>query len=123
MSHPFNGAFTVNAQLKFFSVTVTRQVRFTFGYTPDWPFLDLATGNEKTEPKALSLNLEVFARPGPGAKRPLKAAYWTSANELLAPGVLNHRVHEVLHRMIDEDAQAEDWLRRNGSMPVLQNTL
>ena len=123
MDYPFNGSFVVYAQLGFLGATVKRQVRFTFGYTPDWPFFDPVTGTEKTESRALSLNLEVFARPGPGARPPLKAAYWTSANDLLAPGVLNHRVYEELHRVVDEDAQAEDWLRRQGVGPDPQNSL
>lgn len=119
MSHPFNGTFTVNARLKLLGITVRRQVRVSFGYTPDWPFIDPATGFEAAQSRVLNLTLEILARPGANVMPSGKPAYWTPANELLAPGVLNRQVYEQLNEIVDADAHIEDWIRRDKNYPNL----
>jgi hypothetical protein len=63
MSYPFNESLVIAVQLKLLGVTVKRRLRITYGYTPEWPYVDPETGIEKKEESALNLNLEILARP------------------------------------------------------------
>jgi len=112
MGYRFNGAVTFDAQLKLFGVTVKRRMRVTYGYTPEWAFVDSTTGQEKTEARELKLALEVLARPRAEIPASVTASehepYWTSANQLLKYGVLNRRIYERLTDLIDGEARVED---------------
>lgn len=119
MKFAFSGAVVVDLRLRLLGASITRQLRVNYEYTPSWPYFDVATGKEVVSDPALKLALDILARPR--AEKPPKTTpanrepYWTSASDLLAVGVLNRRVYEQLNAMINNDARAEDWLRRGGA--------
>ena len=130
MTHPFTGTITFDAQLKLLGTTVKRRMRAIYGYTPEWPFIDPETGTEKTDDEAISVGLEVFAKPRTEGMLGLKAAqrqpYWAEVNNLLKVGVLNRRVYERIDARIDAEARAQDLERRqkpDPTKPPLPNSL
>ena len=130
MKFAFPGAVLVDLRLRVLGSSIKRQLRANYEYTPSWPYFDLESGKEVVSEAALKLTFEILARPQaekpPTSVPANREPYWTSAGDLLARGVLNHRIYERLHVMIDSDARAEDWLRRGGvglSDPSLPNAL
>jgi hypothetical protein len=129
MTYPFTGTVMLDAQIKLLGTRIRRRVRFTYGYTPEWPFYDPETGTEKTADEAMSLGLEIEVKPRtmgwiwPKGAQP--KPYWKTANELLEPGILNGRIYDRLDALIDVDARAQDLERRQepGSKPSLPNAL
>ena len=117
MNHPFHETFIVGIQFRVLGVTVSRRLRVTSDYTPDWPFIDPETWAETTAKAALSLNLEILARPQSDMmtsdQRTKHQPYWTPANDLLKSGVLNCRVYKELHESIDACAHIDDLVRRH----------
>jgi len=121
MKYAFTGQIVVDVHFRLLGSSITRQLRANYEYTPSWPYFDLESEKEVMSEAALKLDLEILVRPR-AEKRPTtmpasREPYWTSANDLLAFGVLSRRVYERLNVMIDNDAHAEDWLRRGGASP------
>ncbi len=63
MVHPFSGAVILDAQIKLLGTKIRRRLRFTYSYTPEWPFFDPETGTEKTADEVMSLGLEIGVKP------------------------------------------------------------
>jgi len=122
MKFAFTGTVVFELHLRLLGSTITRQLRANYEYTPSWPHFDVETDKEVVSDPALKLALDILARPRAEKRAKTTTAsrqpYWTSASDLLALGVLNRRVYEQLNPMIDNDARAEDWLRRGGAKPV-----
>ena len=130
MTYPFNGAVIFDVQLKLLGTTVKRRLRFTYEYTPEWPFFDPETGTEKTADEAMSLGLEIEVKPRTMGwiwpKGDQLAPYWKAVNEMLEPGILNGRIYDRLDALIDVDARARDLERRqkpDSAKPSLPNSL
>jgi len=130
MSNAFAGTIVFEARLRLLGVTIKRELRAYYEYTPPWPYFDPETGKEMTELEESKVGLEILARPR--AEKHLRQSggslepYWTRANDLVASGVFNLRIWDRLDAMIDADARVQDLERRqkaNLGAPTLPNAL
>jgi hypothetical protein len=115
---PFQGAIQFDLQRE---SRVTRRLRVTYDYTPEWPFFDPFTKSETTSALDLNISLEVklsqlppVPETGPDFFSAVRAEWleWYPVKDLLLIGLLNERALKRLEALIDIDAHQQDIERR-----------